>query len=604
MELGDFGRYRLLELIGEGGMGQVFKARDQSIWRDVAIKVLPADLANEPGYRERFRRESLIAARLSEPHIIPIHDMGETDGRLYLVMPLVEGVDVASLLMRHGPMTPRLAVRVIEQLAAALDAAHGQGLVHRDVKPSNALLTGDTGREFVYLIDFGIARDGAATRITATGSVLGTVAYMAPERFTDGSADARSDIYALACVLYECLTGRPPFAGDMQQQIAGHLTSDPPRPSATRPDTSPVFDEVVARGMAKDASQRYQSALDLAAAAKHALAQTDYQPAMSAAATREWPHEPVAVAPQTISTRRRRRTLTIAGSAAVVLAVAAVLGYLAVGQSQSPATQPTGAAKNSSQIASPAPPPSRQIVLPFTDVHGLGGVAVDGAGTVYVTTKSGVRKLSAGSNTETAQPLASAFDQTRSLAVDAAGNIYFVNTGDYQVLKLSPGSGAPVALPFGRLNIPGGVAVDSAGSVYVADSWNNRVLKLSSGSEAPTEVPFSGLNDPDGVAVDSAGSVYVVDKNRVLKLQAGSNSQTLLPFHGLNWPIGVAVDSAGEVYVADERNNRVLALPAGSDQQVVLPFANLDRPFCLAVDSNGAVYVGDFGNRVLVLPPG
>ncbi len=133
-----FGRYRLIEVIGEGGMGRVFKAHDTQLRRDVAIKVLPPELATEPGYRERFEREAYTAAQLTEPHIIPIYEAGEIDGRLYLVMPIVDGIDLASLLERDGPMSPQLAVKVIEQLAAALDAAHAAGLVHRDVKPSNA----------------------------------------------------------------------------------------------------------------------------------------------------------------------------------------------------------------------------------------------------------------------------------------------------------------------------------------------------------------------------------------------------------------------------------------------------------------------------------
>ena len=250
-------------------MGKVFKAHDTAIDRDVAIKVLPTDLANEPGYRERFRREAHTAARLTEPHIIPIYDFGEIDGRLYLVMPIIDGIDVSTLLKRDGPMSPSRAVRVIEQVAAALDTAHAHGLVHRDVKPSNALMT---AREFVYLIDFGIAHDAAATTLTRTGTVVGTPAYMAPERFTSGDVDARADVYALTCVLYECLTGEKPYPGDsMEQQIAGHLSLDPPRPSEHRSAVPHGFDEVIARGMAKKPDMRYQSAGDLAVAAHAAL---------------------------------------------------------------------------------------------------------------------------------------------------------------------------------------------------------------------------------------------------------------------------------------------------------------------------------------------
>jgi serine/threonine protein kinase len=266
-----FGRYRLLSLIGEGGMGKVYKAHDSVIGRDVAIKVLPPELSAEPGYRERFRREAHTAARLTEPHIIPIYDTGEIEGQLYLVMPVIYGTDLHGLLARDGPMSPQRAVSVIRQLAAALNAAHAVGLVHRDVKPSNALVTGD---DFVYLIDFGIAHDAAATKLTRTGMMVGTLAYMAPERFTTGTADARADVYALACVLYQCLTGAQPYPGDsVEQQIAGHLTLDPPKPSSLSPAVPAGLDEVIAAGMAKNPDQRYQSARELATAADHALTQ-------------------------------------------------------------------------------------------------------------------------------------------------------------------------------------------------------------------------------------------------------------------------------------------------------------------------------------------
>jgi serine/threonine protein kinase len=259
----------LQELIGKGGMGQVYKAHDMEIGRDVAIKVLPPDLAEDPAYAARFRREAYTVARLNEPHIIPIYDTGEIDGRLYLAMPIINGVDLQTLL-KDGAMRPELAVKVIEQVASALDTAHANNLIHRDIKPSNVLMTPS---EFVYLIDFGIARDSSSdTKLTKTGSVIGTFAYMAPERFTTGASDNRSDVYALTCVLHECLTGEGAYPGNsLEQQMAGHLISEPPRPSAANPTVPPGFDDVIARGMAKDPEERYQSASELARAARAAL---------------------------------------------------------------------------------------------------------------------------------------------------------------------------------------------------------------------------------------------------------------------------------------------------------------------------------------------
>ncbi|MEV6134863.1 serine/threonine-protein kinase [Nocardia sp. NPDC051990] len=264
-----FGRYQLRELIGAGGMGQVWRAYDTDTDRIVAVRLLPEYCTADPSFRERFRREANATARLREPHVIPIHNYGEIGGRLYLDMRLIDGTDAKTLLAREGAMSPQLAVSVLGQAAAALDAAHAQGLVHRNVKPSNLLIT-DTG--FVYLIDFGIAQAATELGLTSTGAAVGTLAYMAPERFTCGVADARSDVYSLTGVLCECLTGIRPYPGEgFEQQIAAHLTADPPTPSRWRCDLPVGFDDVVARGMAKDPDHRYRTAGELAAAARAAL---------------------------------------------------------------------------------------------------------------------------------------------------------------------------------------------------------------------------------------------------------------------------------------------------------------------------------------------
>ncbi len=263
-----FGRYRLIELIGRGGMGDVWRALDTETHRVVAVKVLPAALANDPMFTQRFRREALAAAGLSEPHVVPIHNFGEIDGRLYVDMRLIEGRDLQAIIAQ-GALEPRAAVGIIEQIAAALTAAHRIGLVHRDVKPSNILVAEN---DFAYLIDFGIARVAGESSITGTGNVIGTWAYMSPERINTGQNDPRSDTYALACVLHECLTGSQPFPGtSIEQQIGGHLAMTPPRPSALRSGLPAQLDAVIAIGMAKNPDQRYSTPLEMAAAARAAL---------------------------------------------------------------------------------------------------------------------------------------------------------------------------------------------------------------------------------------------------------------------------------------------------------------------------------------------
>jgi serine/threonine-protein kinase len=265
-----FGPYELQALLGVGGMGEVYRAYDASKDRTVAIKLLRAEMSADAGFQERFRRESRIAARLQEPHVIPVHDFGEINGVLYIDMRLVEGDNVHNVLQQTGPMDPARAVAIVGQVAAALDAAHASGLVHRDVKPENVLLTGN---DFAYLVDFGIAHLGGESGLTSAGAAIGSCAYMAPERFTGGQVGPPADIYSLACLLYECLTGSTPFpTRELSQLMGAHIMAPPPRPSVTRPIVGPAFDAVVTRGMAKHPQDRFPTAGDLARAASAAAA--------------------------------------------------------------------------------------------------------------------------------------------------------------------------------------------------------------------------------------------------------------------------------------------------------------------------------------------
>ena len=255
--------------------------------------------------------------------MVPIHGFGEIDGRLYLDMRLIEGRDLGTILKDSDkPPGAAFAVNVVEQVAAGLDAAHEAGLIHRDVKPSNILIT---EHDFVYLIDFGLARTAGEEGVTTAGNTLGTMAYMAPERFDTGYADPRSDVYALTCVLYECLTGLRPYPADsLEQQISGHMVSPPPQPSATEEKLA-AFDEVIAKGMAKKADKRYQTAGDLAAAARRAL----NAPARRAGGSRH-----SAQRAHTPARRVSRRALALAGAAVLLVAGCAVGAWLCVGKTR------------------------------------------------------------------------------------------------------------------------------------------------------------------------------------------------------------------------------------------------------------------------------
>jgi serine/threonine kinase PknH len=268
-----FGPYHLKRLLGRGGMGEVYEAEHTVKEWTVAVKLMSEEFSNDPVFRERMKREARIAGRLQEPHVVPIHDYGEIDGKMFLEMRLIEGTDLDSVLKRFGPLTPPRAVAIISQIASALDAAHAAGVMHRDVKPPNILVTRD---DFAYLVDFGIASATTDEKLTQLGTAVGTWKYMAPERFSSGEVTYRADIYALACVLHECLTGAPPYRSDSAGVlVTAHLMDPIPQPSTARSGIPKAFDGVIARGMAKKPEDRYASAGDLALAAHEALSNPD-----------------------------------------------------------------------------------------------------------------------------------------------------------------------------------------------------------------------------------------------------------------------------------------------------------------------------------------
>jgi eukaryotic-like serine/threonine-protein kinase len=260
-------RYELGETLGYGGMSEVHRGRDIRLGRDVAVKVLRADLARDPQFQLRFRREAQNAAALNHPAIVAVYDTGETRteyGPLpYIVMEYVDGRTLRDIVKTEGPVPPRRAMEIMADVCAALDFSHRNGIIHRDVKPANVMIT-RTGA--VKVMDFGIARalgDGQAA-VTQTAAVIGTAQYLSPEQARGESVDARSDVYATGCVLYELLTSEPPFTGDSPVAVAyQHVREDPKPPSSVNPRISPILDAVVLRAMSKNPANRYQSAAEM-----------------------------------------------------------------------------------------------------------------------------------------------------------------------------------------------------------------------------------------------------------------------------------------------------------------------------------------------------
>jgi class 3 adenylate cyclase/ABC-type transport system substrate-binding protein/streptogramin lyase/predicted Ser/Thr protein kinase len=256
--------YRIERLLGEGGTGAVYLAIDEHLDRPVALKLLPPELSRDERFRKRFLREARMAAHLEHPGIVPIYAAGEADGQLYLAMRHVRGTDLRQILERDGRLEPSRAIRILAPVAEALDAAHTQGLVHRDVKPGNILVDED---DRAFLADFGLAKHAATVNsLSREGAFSGTIDYIAPEQIEGGEVDGRADVYALACVLFESLTGRPPFERDTDVAVVfAHLKDSPPSLSALRPELAAKLDLVLARGMAKDPDDRYRTAGELLA---------------------------------------------------------------------------------------------------------------------------------------------------------------------------------------------------------------------------------------------------------------------------------------------------------------------------------------------------
>ncbi|RMI35159.1 serine/threonine-protein kinase [Nocardia stercoris] len=536
---GRFGRYELLDLIGQGGMGQVYRARDTLTERTVAVKVLHQGSADQVT-QERFRREAKAAAALGSPHVVPIFDYGDIDGRLFIAMQLLEGEGLDALLARTGPLPAEHAVRVIAQAAEALHAAHAAGLVHRDVKPSNLFVT---PRGFVYLIDFGIARAAGESGLTSVGGAIGTLAYMAPERFSSGAADARSDVYALACVLFELLTGRTPFQGPMEQQIAGHLSLNPPYPSTIRPELGTRFDAVIAYGMAKDPQARFRTARDLAAACHGMPAGL---PPLPSGPSNPAVQQDAAASPA----RRRRRWPIVAGAlTAVVALAAATVGYLA----QRPAHS--------------APPLPAQTNFAVDFPFAIG-----------------------------AQPDAVAVDQpTRA--------VYFANAGDGTVTVIDSVDHKVVnTLTVGKS--PSGVVVDSPGhTAYVTNGGDGTVSVIDTISRTVTAtIPAGG--SPIGIALDAdRHALYVANSDAQTVTVIDSKTHALvrtIPIESKATPLGIAIDpSAHTVYVANKEGKDLTIIDAVSNV-VVGALTVGDQPRSLAIDgATHTAYVANMSQNLV-----
>jgi eukaryotic-like serine/threonine-protein kinase len=322
-------RYRLGSSLGRGGMGEVFRGTDEQLGREVAVKLLLRS-DRDPRAAERFHREARAAARLNDPHVVAVYDFGQHEDGFFLVMELVEGGSVADELEEHGPLAKDRAIEIIEQSAAGLAAAHREDVVHRDVKPSNLLISTDGT---IKVADFGIAHlpgEGAST-LTGTGQIIGSAQYLAPERAQGGQAGKPADVYALGCVLYQLVTGRPPFTGEHPTAILyQHVDADPAPPSLERPELAGAFEQVLLQMLAKDPDDR-PTAAEIEAGALSAstpVAATAPIPVPLPGPVPGPVTEPVTSRPVTSQAQRDRRMALIAGAIALLATAGAVLAVV------------------------------------------------------------------------------------------------------------------------------------------------------------------------------------------------------------------------------------------------------------------------------------
>lgn len=336
-----FAGFRIEGLLGRGGMGNVYLAREPSLDRSVALKVIKTELADDETFRRRFKSESLAAASVEHPRVVTVYRAGEHRGRLYLAMRYVRGRDLQARLAGGRPVSPARATALVADVAEALDAIHAAGLVHRDVKPANIIVDGCGGEETAYLTDFGLAKAAASTSgITRAGEVIGSIDYLAPEQIEAGRVDARADVYALGCVLFHAVTGEVPFPGrESGGKLWAHINEPPPLASARGGQQLRSIDPVLRRAMAKRPADRFPSAGDLgraalAAVGERPLAEPEREVATGEAAARAetvpltetrdrstgvMPTEQLAEPTARRRRRRRRRRRIAAALAAVTL---------------------------------------------------------------------------------------------------------------------------------------------------------------------------------------------------------------------------------------------------------------------------------------------
>jgi YVTN family beta-propeller protein len=581
--------YRIDAQIARGGMGVVYRATHLGLEREVALKVIARELADREGFRERFLRESRLAARLDHPAVVPIYDSREVDGELIVAMRLVPGGDLRKLIDREGPLPPARALALLGQVAEALDAAHAAGIVHRDVKPHNVLVDG----ERAYLSDFGLAKALDESGIASGASVVGTAEYMSPEQWRGGAVGPAADVYSLGCVLYEALTGIPPFAR---------------KEADTEPEIPAGLEGVIERAVAKDPDERYGSASGLIAAAREresgeltatrVLSEDDER--------RTEPLRGSAGGPGIGPLRGRRLGFAAAALAAIVLAVVLALSLLGGDGAEVSAPIPIGAAplrvaagpegvwvtsKADGTLTRLDPESGDPLGEPIRLGTGISGVAV-GEGSVWVTDPphGELLRIDPASGTVTqrievgGRPGAIAFGGYRVWVADLDGDgVTAVNAKGGKVFErgIAPRE-APLRLATG------------GGGVWVAIANTNRVRRIDQGTTAVSGPTIVGAN-PAGLTV-AGGKLWVANSGSGTVTTVDLQTRTVVgaPLEVGAQPGGVDAGTS-TVWVAAAGEDAVYRLDVESGESAGSPVGVGPEPGAVAVGPT-AVWVANNGD--------
>jgi DNA-binding beta-propeller fold protein YncE/predicted Ser/Thr protein kinase len=618
--------YRIERRIGRGGMGLVYLAEHLHLQRNVALKLLAPEIAASEGFRERFLRESRMAASLQHPNIVTVYDAGQVeDDSLYIAMQFVDGVDLATVLEREGPLGPERTLSILGEVGYALDAAHARGLVHRDVKPGNILLDSDRA----YLTDFGLTRrTDSKSGFTKTGQFLGTIDYVAPEQIEGRDVDGRTDIYALGCVLYECLVADKPFPRDSDLAVIyAHIQSEPPRLAEHRPELA-ALDEVIAKALAKPKEDRWQTCTELITAARTAFAGSTEgaAPAAPGAPTRPVPEPPPVVtsvaAPAGTEASQQPAAATEAPEQPPASETSARTRAASPTEAPPSGDRPTGP---TAALPDVRPPKRRVPLLPIAIGAALVALVVVG---LLLVSGGGDDEGGGGGDT----PAGTTFpvgERPFGVAVEG-GSIYVVGQADDSLTRLLPdGSGRTTqstgASPFWvsvgaesiwvtnrdadsvtrfsrddltpQPPIPVGdgprFVVVRDGTVWIANGEDGTVTRLDEGSGERLGPDIPVGTDPRGIAI-GFGTAWVTNSgdDTVMRIDVESGEVSDDGIDVGDQPVGISAGEAA-VWVANERGNSVSRINPETGESEEIEVGK--EPFDVAT-GNGTAFVSNGGD--------